>query len=195
MKSRPSPVLPPDLPPVLRHVATNLRATRLARGLSQEALAGASGVSRRMLVGLENGDTNVSLTTLDRVAAALGVTFAELLRPPGESQKPQPVLAWRGAVPGSHALLLQSLPLPRGAVELWEFRLAPGDRYDAEPDPAGFHEMLYVTDGTLCLLEVSGRRVLHSGDSCLFPSDQAYAYCNESTTFTTFVRNVVAGPA
>ncbi|WKB54556.1 XRE family transcriptional regulator [Eleftheria terrae] len=178
---------------VLQHVATNLRAARLARGLSQEALATASDVSRRMLVSLENGDTNVSLVTLDRIATALGLAFAELLRPPGNSAvRGEPVLAWRGRQAGSHALLLESLRQPLGIVELWEFRLAAGDRYDAQPDSPGFHEMLYVVDGSVCVLTSSGSRALGAGQSWLFASDQAYVYENSSDAPTTFVRNVIA---
>jgi transcriptional regulator with XRE-family HTH domain len=59
--------------PVLQHVSLNVRRLRNAADLSQTALAEKSGVSRRMLVAIEAGETNVSLATLDRVAEALEV--------------------------------------------------------------------------------------------------------------------------
>ncbi len=65
---------PSERPSVLVHVADNVKTHRRSAGLSQDALAKASGVSRRMLVGIEGGDNNVSLATLDRIAAALHVT-------------------------------------------------------------------------------------------------------------------------
>ena len=55
---------------VLEHVAENVRRLRTAAGLSQQALAETADVSRRMLVGIESGDANVSLNTLDRIAEA-----------------------------------------------------------------------------------------------------------------------------
>lgn len=177
---------------VLQHLAANLKAMRLAAGLSQEALAHASGVSRRMLVGLESGEANVSFVTLDHLARALGVSFAELIRPPAPQRENEPTLAWRGQKEGSHALLLQAHHFDAHAVELWEWRLAAGDRYDAQADQPGFHEMLYVVDGTLTLRQRKGRTVLGAGSSLLFATDHAYAYVNESEAPCRFVRNVLA---
>lgn len=179
-------------PDVLQHLSTNLRTARQAAGLSQEALAQASGVSRRMLVGLEKGDANVSLATLDRLARALNATLAELIRPAAAEGQVPPVLAWRGRLDGSRAVLLQSHRVGNGALELWEWRLAPGERYEAAPDPPGFHEMFYVVDGVLTL-EVGGRRqVVSCGQSCMFASDQPNAYLNAGASPCTFVKNVVA---
>ncbi|MGC3103919.1 helix-turn-helix transcriptional regulator, partial [Pseudomonas aeruginosa] len=62
---------PTEPPSDLEHVTGNVRRLRLQAGLSQVALARAASVSRRMLVGIECGDVNVSLSTLDRIAAAL----------------------------------------------------------------------------------------------------------------------------
>lgn len=44
---------------------------RLDAGLSQAALADASGVSRRTVIKLEAGEANISLTGLDRLAESL----------------------------------------------------------------------------------------------------------------------------
>ena len=177
---------------VLQHLAANLKSMRLAAGLSQEALSQASGVSRRMLVGLEAGEANVSFVTLDHVARALGVSFAELIRPPAPQRGDEPTLAWRGQKDGSHALLLQAHHFGAHAVELWEWRLASGDRYDAQADQPGFHEMLYVVDGTLTLRQRRRRSVLEAGGSLLFATDHAYAYVNESEAPRRFMRNVLA---
>ncbi|KQW00872.1 helix-turn-helix domain-containing protein [Rhizobacter sp. Root1221] len=175
---------------VLQHLSGNLRAARVALGLSQQALADASGVSRRMLVNLEGGDANVSFATLDRLARVLGVTFAELIRPAtGEAA---PVLAWRGTKDGSHASLLQSHRMAAGAFELWEWRLAAGERYDATVDPKGFHEMLYIADGTLTLKVGRKRLDLTAGRSHLFATDTGYSYWNESDVPCVFLKNVIA---
>lgn len=179
-------------PDVLQHVSTNLRHARQAAGLSQEALAQASGVSRRMLVGLEKGDANVSLATLDRIARSLGVTFAELVRPSLPDGREVPVLAWRGTLEGSRAFLLHSHRVAAGAFEMWEWRLAPGERYEASDDPLGFHEMFYVVDGVLTLDVAGKRHVVSCGQSFMFASHQPNAYINAGDTACTFVKNVVA---
>ena len=178
---------------VLQHVSGNLRAARSARGLSQQALADASGVSRRMLVSLEAGDANVSFATLDRLARVLGVTFAELIRPAAGGEVP--VLAWRGEREGSHAVLLQSHQLGQGAFELWEWRLAAGERYAATPDPAGFHEILYIADGTLTLKIGRRKLAMAAGRSHLFATDTGYEYLNEGEVPCVFLKNVIAFPA
>ncbi|HTS88109.1 MAG TPA: helix-turn-helix transcriptional regulator [Gemmatimonadales bacterium] len=57
-----------------------LESMRQAKGLSQAALARASGVSRTLIGRIENGERpNVTLEVLDKLADALGVAPAELL--------------------------------------------------------------------------------------------------------------------
>jgi transcriptional regulator with XRE-family HTH domain len=131
---------------LLRQVAANLRAARQGRGWSQQALADRAEVSLRMVAALEAGNSNVSLATLDRLAHALGSTFAELIRAPSSrSGQTEPVLVWQGASPHSRACLLQSVPAG-GTLELWDWSLGPGERYDAEADRPGVREMVYLRD-------------------------------------------------
>lgn len=60
--------------------ARNLRAQRLARGLSQEELADRAGIHRTYVGSVERGERNVSIENMDRLAVALGVELAMLLR-------------------------------------------------------------------------------------------------------------------
>ena len=62
--------------------ATNLRRLRNARGLSQDALAYEARVSRGYLSQLEKGAFYASLKIVGRLAEALGIEPAELLRLP-----------------------------------------------------------------------------------------------------------------
>jgi transcriptional regulator with XRE-family HTH domain len=67
----------------LREVfAVNLRRLRHAKGLSQDDLAYEAEVSRSYLSQLEKGAFYASLRIVGRVAAALDVEAAELLRAP-----------------------------------------------------------------------------------------------------------------
>lgn len=62
--------------------ATNLRRLRNAKGLSQDDLAYEAGVSRSYLSQLEKGSFYASLKIIGRLAEALEVEPAELLKLP-----------------------------------------------------------------------------------------------------------------
>ena len=67
--------------------ATNLRRWRNARGLSQDDLAYEAGVSRSHLSQLEKGAYHASLKIVGRLAEALNVEPAELLRMTGQERR------------------------------------------------------------------------------------------------------------
>jgi transcriptional regulator with XRE-family HTH domain len=181
----------PDRPDVLAHVGNNVRRFRQERGLSQTALADLSGISRRMIVGIESGEANISLSSLDRLAAALGVSFSEVVRPPEAADNRRiDSLAWAGTHPESRGTLLGTAPAAREA-ELWIWSLGEGERYPAEADAANWHEMLYVIEGTLTVEAQDGRHGVKAGDFLIFSSDRPYVFFNAGTGIVRFVRNVV----
>lgn len=61
-------------------VARRVRRARLAAGLSQEELAGRCGLDRTYISGIERGRRNPTVRALGDLAAALGVSAADLLR-------------------------------------------------------------------------------------------------------------------
>lgn len=65
--------------------AINLRRLRNERGISQDDLAYEAGVSRSYLSQLEKGAFYASLKIVGRLADALQVDAAELLRQPSSS--------------------------------------------------------------------------------------------------------------
>ncbi|MFC5695831.1 helix-turn-helix domain-containing protein [Pseudomonas sp. GCM10022186] len=180
-----------ERPNVLEHVSENVRRLRRAAGLSQEALASAAGVSRRMLVGIEGGDVNVSLATLDRIAAALGVLFPDLVQRPDRPDRSRiNAVAWVGSMPSSRATLLASAAARR-EVELWTWSLGPGERYTAEPDAEGWQEMIYVIEGRLSVRRGEDLQQVGAGDFLVFGSDQPYTYANDGEVVVRFIRNVL----
>ena len=58
---------------------TRLRSIRQERGISQEKLAERADLHRTYVSSIERGERNVSLVNIERLAAALGVTMAELM--------------------------------------------------------------------------------------------------------------------
>lgn len=69
---------------IVRVLAANVRALRHAKGVSQEQLAFACGLHRTYIGSVERGERNVTLSTLEVLASALGVTVPQLLTPPSQ---------------------------------------------------------------------------------------------------------------
>lgn len=144
-----------------------------------------------MLVAIEAGEKNVSLSTLDRVAEALDVAFSDLIQAPDVRDHSRiNELAWAGEIAGSKAVLLAKATARR-EVELWEWRLEPGDRYCPDPDLEGWSEQLFVFEGSLTLVIGDTEYIVGAGEFFMFPSHQPHAYRNEGDAAVRFVRNVV----
>ncbi len=64
-----------------RILGQNLRAYREARGLSQEAFADVLGVHRTYMGGVERGERNLTLKSVERIAAQVDLEPLTLLQP------------------------------------------------------------------------------------------------------------------
>lgn len=61
-------------------VGRNVKRLREARGLPQDELAHRAGIHVTYLSGVENGHRNITLNVLERIAGALGVSEAEIVK-------------------------------------------------------------------------------------------------------------------
>jgi len=186
-------VMPFDPKKLLRSISGNVVNKRRALQWSQQQLAERSKVSRRMIGMIESGESNVSLATLGHIAAAFNLTFSELVNDHvAHDNLPEKGLRlWQGGRPGTKVDLLQSFPASR-TVELWKWTIAPGDRYQGEPDLPGYREMIYVIRGELTLERETGTQVLKAGESIAFAADRPYAFANTGKGSLSFTLNVVA---
>jgi len=178
---------------LLGSISQNIVRNRRSKKWSQQDLADRSDVSRRMIGMIEGGESNVSLATLGHIAAAFNLTFSELVNDhvTAENRPEKGIQLWQGGRPGTKVDLLQSFPASR-TVELWKWTIAPGDRYQGEPDLPGYREMVYVIRGELTLEMDGGTQTLKAGDSLAFPSDRPYAFANSGKGSLSFILNVVA---
>lgn len=62
--------------------ARALKAARLAKGISQEALAELAGLHRTYIGSVERGERNIAVDNMEALSTALGLDIAELLQPP-----------------------------------------------------------------------------------------------------------------
>ncbi|WP_326659655.1 helix-turn-helix domain-containing protein [Streptomyces sp. NBC_00385] len=76
----PTDPLPDWVPARRRVIGDRIRAARVAAHLTQEAVAGRSGLDRKTVNRLEQGHTSPLLDHLLLVADAIGVPAADLMR-------------------------------------------------------------------------------------------------------------------
>jgi transcriptional regulator with XRE-family HTH domain len=68
------------MPNEAKKLGDNLKRLRTEKGLSQSDIADSLGVSRGFVSLIENGKRNPTLSTITRLASAVGVTSDELLK-------------------------------------------------------------------------------------------------------------------
>ncbi|WP_449062187.1 helix-turn-helix domain-containing protein [Planomonospora algeriensis] len=170
-------------------IANNVRAQRAHRQMTLDELAARSGVSRGMLVQVEQGRTNPSINTLTRIADALGVTVARMVE-----VSDTPVVRVVHAADmvtfahgrASAARLLVGTDAP-AILELWDWRLAPGDHHDGDAHPPGTREMLTVIEGELTLTVYGRSHAVGTGGAVVFSADRPHRYANEGEGPLRFV--------
>lgn len=175
-------------------IGERVRARRRSRGWTLDALAERSGVSRRMLVNIEQGASNAGIATLLRLSEALGIGLPSLVAPndgamPLEVNRAgtRPPL-WTGEH-GGQAFLTAGVAAP-DAVELWDWTLAPGDAHASEPHVAGTRELLAVIEGEVVLSVAGEEVVLRAGDAVSFPGNAVHGYRNDGAKAARFALTV-----
>ena len=61
-------------------IGKRIREIRIKKGFSQEKLALLSDLDRTYLPSIENGKRNISITVLERISNALGMTVSEITK-------------------------------------------------------------------------------------------------------------------
>lgn len=182
-------------------IGGRVRTERQSRRWTLDQLAEAAGVSRRMVVNVEQGLVNPSVGTLLRISDALGVGLPALVEPP----RPKPVKVtrsgegaalWTGAA-GGRGLLVAGTE-PPDVAELWDWTLEPGEQHASEPHAPRTKELLHVRQGSLTV-EVAGEAVVVvEGDAMTFPGDVQHSYANrggQTARFTLAVFEPGVGAA
>lgn len=174
-------------------IAERVRSERHQRGWTLDHLSQRCGVSRRMLVSIEQGTTNPSIATLLRLSDALGIGLPDLVAP--GSSAPVTVRRKADRTPlwtsdrGGKAVLTAGTHAPE-VIELWDWELGPGDDYRSEPHTRGTHELLAVLRGSVRLSVGEQQWVLRTGDSASFAADVAHGYANPGSAPARFALTV-----
>jgi transcriptional regulator with XRE-family HTH domain len=168
-----------DTDTALRAIAHNVKAARNRAGLSLDELSRRAQVSKGALVGLEKAQGNPNLATLVRLADTLGVSVSALMEGAVEDRVRVVDAAsiaplWTGDHGGEARLMLTTAgPAP---VEIWRWRLEPGEEYASHPHQAGVQETVSVVSGRM-ILEVDGtEHALATGQTATFGGDVPHGY-------------------
>nr|AIU93849.1 hypothetical protein LRS1606.415 [Rhodococcus sp. NS1] len=176
-----------------RAIGTRVKQERRRRGWTLDQLVERAGVSRRMLVNVEQGSVNPSVGTLLRLSAALGVGLPTLVEPPTRRttkliRAGEGAVLWTGAA-GGRGVLVAGTESP-DVVELWDWVLAPGERHDSKAHSEGTREFLHVQEGALSVEVDADRYDLEIGDALSFPGDTVHSYMNLTDACTRFLLTV-----
>lgn len=176
-----------------RAIGMRVNQERKGRGWTLDQLAELAGVSRRMLVNVEQGSVNPSIGTLLRLSDALGVGLPALVEPPA-SRAVKVIRAGEGAVlwtgpSGGRGVLVAGTESP-DVVELWDWTLAPGERHGSEAHSAGTRELLQVQEGSIRVEVEADTYELNTGDALTFFSDVAHSYSNPAQQAARFTLTV-----
>ena len=187
-----------DAPDLTTAVARTLQALRADRGWSLDQLAARSGVSKGVLVALEQGRSNPNLATLARIGDAFGVPVTLLVDVGGEptvriSSPDASRVLWRGPSGGTGTII--GATDPPWAVELWRWEGMPGEMFGGDAHAPATREMVSVEAGTLTLTVAGERHPVNAGQCARFPASRPHRYANEGDQPLRFTMVVLIPPA
>jgi transcriptional regulator with XRE-family HTH domain len=170
-------------PGINDRIAARVRELRARSGLSLEALAQASGVSRSMISLVERGESSPTAVVLEKLATGLGVTLATLFETP--ASPPHPVsrridqVEWRD--PGSGYLRRNvspsGFPSPIQIVEV-DFPAGARVAYETAARPGITHQQVWILQGMIEVALGEERFQLRAGDCLAMVLDRPIAYHN-----------------
>lgn len=162
----------------LSRLPARVKQARQAKGLSLDAVAKLSGVSRSMVSQIERGESSPTVATLWNLTRALQVDFAALLddQPKGPQieivrAEAVPVIEYRGS---GCAIRILSPPEDAGVHEVYELRISAGGMLDSEPHARGTREYLTVIEGRVTVVSGDVSAELGSGMTARYPADVAH---------------------
>ncbi|MBM1689215.1 helix-turn-helix domain-containing protein [Sulfitobacter geojensis] len=162
---------------ILSLLPTRLKDARRAKGLSLDAVAKLSGVSRSMVSQIERGESSPTISTLWNLTKALQVDFAGLLEDDLESRIEVlrsgnvPAIEKLGA---GYSIRILSPPEEAGRHEVYDLRFQENGVLDSLPHATGAREHLTVINGHLTVTSGDAVEQLAEGDTARYAADVAH---------------------
>jgi transcriptional regulator with XRE-family HTH domain len=180
-----------------RRIAARVRELRAARGLSLDALAGKSGVSRSMISLIERGESSPTAVVLEKLSAALGVTLASLFDTPATAPPTSPSrqsaknakadavarrrnqLQWQDPASGYRRRNVSppDIPQPMQIVEV-EFPAGGRVAFETGARDVRVHQQVWVLEGAIDITVGRERHRLRQGDCLAMELDRPTMFHN-----------------
>lgn len=185
-------------------IAERVRMLRAAQGLSLDALALRSGVSRSMISLIERGESSPTAVVLERLATGLGVMLASLFDP-----APVPALAGDGPVsrradqalwqdPASgyrrRNVSPPGVPQPMQIVEV-EFPAGSTVAFETGARELRVHQQVWVLAGSIDITLGDVRHRLREGDCLAMQLDRPTSFHNPTRAAARYAVVIATEPA
>lgn len=166
--------------PEVSEVGARLRARRQERGLSLRGLAELCELSPNTISLIERDQTSPSVSTLQRLATALGVPITSFFSDQVERTKVLYTPYDQCIRSGSASVLLESLGygLEEQVCDPFRVILKPGASSGRQMMVHPGHELIYCLEGDLDYEVASEHFHLGSGDSLLFHAELPHRWSN-----------------
>jgi transcriptional regulator with XRE-family HTH domain len=142
-------------------LAASLKEARKAKGLSLDAVARLSGVSRSMVSQIERGESSPTVATLWNLTQALQVDFAGLIE--------------RRAEPRIEIVRILSPAEAVGEHEVYDLGFSETAKLVSEPHSPGCREHLTVLEGSLRVTSGAESQTLRAGDTARYFADRPHS--------------------
>ena len=163
-----------------------MRELRAARGLSLDALAGKSGVSRSMISLIERGESSPTAVILEKLSGGLGVMLAALFDAPAAAEPPSDPVArrdeqpqWRDPASGYVRRNVSPPGVPQ-PMQIVEVQFPPRGRvsFESAGRDLRVHQQVWVLDGAIDVTLGTERHRLRKGDCLAMQLDRPTMFHN-----------------
>jgi transcriptional regulator with XRE-family HTH domain len=181
-------------------IAERVRQLRAAAGLSLDALAARSGVSRSMISVVERAESSPTAVVLEKLAAGLGVTMAAMFESPRADAADRSPIARRADQPSwcdpASGYVRRNVS-PAGVaqpMQIVEVEFPPRARvaFETGARDVRIHQQVWVLGGTIEVTIGDERHRLRDGDCLAMQLDRPTMFHNP-TRKTTRYAVVVSG--
>ena len=176
-------------------IAERVRELRAKRGLSLDALASKSGVSRSMISLIERGESSPTAVVLEKLAAGLGVMLASLFDAPAAApQTPSGPVArrddqpqWQDPASGYLRRNVSPPGVPQ-PMQIVEVQFPPGSRvaFETGARDARVYQQVWVLDGAIDVTLGTERHRLRKGDCLAMQLDRPTMFHNPTRKPTRY---------
>ncbi len=187
-----------------QRIAERVRELRATRGLSLDALAGKSGVSRSMISLVERGESSPTAVVLEKLAGGLGVMLASLFDAPvAAAQAPGSPVArrddqpqWRDPASGYLRRNVSPPGVPQ-PMQIVEVHFPPGERVAFETGGRDMrvYQQVWVLEGAIDITLGAERHRLREGDCLAMQLDRPTMFHNPARRPARYAVVIACDPA